>query len=106
PQIRKQVMGQKSDAVYEEYYRSGLVKENIFALFSNKVGSTKHIEVLCSIGHRRDQNAPRDLTYKEKDEFHRQPEVQELNKRIKEATAKTLHAKRKMSFIDSLKFKS
>lgn len=81
-------MGQKSDAVYEEYYRSGLVKENIFALFSNKVGSTKHIEVLCSIGHRRDQNAPRDLTCKEKDEFHRQPEVQELNKRIKEATAK------------------
>ncbi|KFY08696.1 hypothetical protein V492_05999 [Pseudogymnoascus sp. VKM F-4246] len=88
PQIRKQVMGQKSDAVYEEYYRSGLVKENIFALFSNKVGSTKHIEVLCSIGHQRDQNAPRDLTCKEKDEFYRQPEVQELNKRIKEATAK------------------
>ncbi|KFY03223.1 hypothetical protein O988_01625 [Pseudogymnoascus sp. VKM F-3808] len=44
PQIRKQVMGQKSNAIYEEYYRSGLVKENIFALFSNKVGSTKHIK--------------------------------------------------------------
>lgn len=44
-------MGQKSNAIYEEYYRLGLVKENIFALFSNKVGSTKYIEMLYSIGH-------------------------------------------------------
>lgn len=82
------MLGQKSDAVYDEYYRSRLVKENIFALYSNKVQSTEHIEVLCSIGHRRDENAPKGLTCKEKDEFRRRPEVQELNMRINEAKAK------------------
>ncbi|KFX86589.1 hypothetical protein V490_09019, partial [Pseudogymnoascus sp. VKM F-3557] len=86
--IRKHVLGQKSDAVYDEYYRSKLVKEDIFASFSNEAPSTEHIEVLCSIGHRRDENAPKDLTCKEKDEFRRRPEVQELIMRIKEATAK------------------
>ncbi|KFY90478.1 hypothetical protein V500_05162, partial [Pseudogymnoascus sp. VKM F-4518 (FW-2643)] len=72
--IRKQVLG--------------LVKEDIFALFSNEALSTKHIEVLCSIGHQRDKNAPKDLTCKEKDEFRRRPKVQELIMCIKEATAK------------------
>ena len=77
--------------MYDEYYRSKLVKEDIFASYSNKdksTESTEHIEVLCSIGHRRDENAPGDLTRKEKDELHRSAEVQELNMRIKEATAK------------------
>ena len=55
--------------MYNEYYRLGLVKEDIFALFSNEALSTKHIEVLCSISYRRNENAPKDLTCKEKDEF-------------------------------------
>jgi hypothetical protein len=55
--------------MYDEYYRLKLVKEDIFTLFSNEAPSTKHIKVLCSIGHWRDENAPKDLTCKEKDEF-------------------------------------
>lgn len=55
---------------------------------SNKAQSTKHIEMLSSIGHRRDKNGPNSLPRKEEEEFRRSPEVQKLNVRIKEATAK------------------
>lgn len=50
--------------------------------------STKNIEILYSMNHRRNRHAPRNLLYKEQDEFDRSPEVQELNRSIAEAIAK------------------
>ncbi|KFZ17764.1 hypothetical protein V502_04413, partial [Pseudogymnoascus sp. VKM F-4520 (FW-2644)] len=60
----------------------------IYAICAGVANKIKDMQTGSSIGHQRDENAPKGLTCKEKDEFRQRPEVQELNMRIKEAKAK------------------
>ncbi|KFZ20283.1 hypothetical protein V502_03243, partial [Pseudogymnoascus sp. VKM F-4520 (FW-2644)] len=85
PEIRKRLLGHKSTEIYDRHYASKIVDVSEYL---GETSSTKNIEMLRSMNHRRDRHAPRDLPRKEQDEFDQSPEVQELKKSIAEATAK------------------
>ncbi|KFY34968.1 hypothetical protein V495_08081, partial [Pseudogymnoascus sp. VKM F-4514 (FW-929)] len=85
PETRNQDLGHRSKEIHSRHYASKIIDVSAYIPGTS---SAKNIEMLRSMNHRRDRHAPRDLPCKEKDEFYRRPEVQELNKSITEATAK------------------
>ncbi|KFY22629.1 hypothetical protein V491_02750 [Pseudogymnoascus sp. VKM F-3775] len=85
PETCNQVLGHRSNEIHNRHYISKIVD---ISDYIPRTSSTKNIEMLRSMNHRHNRHAPRNLLYKEQDEFDRPPEVQELNKSIAEATAK------------------
>ncbi|OBT76035.1 hypothetical protein VF21_03576, partial [Pseudogymnoascus sp. 05NY08] len=88
PEVRRKFLDHKGGVgVYNKAYESKIAKGYAFSMFKGDDDvPTDNIEMLQSMDHRRDSNAPKDLPAKEKAEFLQRPDVRHLNMLIAQAT--------------------
>ncbi|KFZ13483.1 hypothetical protein V501_03684 [Pseudogymnoascus sp. VKM F-4519 (FW-2642)] len=86
PEVRRQILDHEGTGIYNKAYESKIVKGYGFSMYKGEDAPTDNIEMLQSMDHRRDGNAPKDLPAKEKAEFLQRPDVQHLNMLIAQAT--------------------